>query len=179
MRVVKVIAVGTIGFILGYSQWRFNHDGYSQQWKILPSPPAEVAELIPTGEPPLFIKTLDGKTYYLSYNYSEGWIQKSVPEELIYPFEVTKPCDFSFPEFSRFSNAPNDVINCVQEKTNYGDGYIKFAFIVDSTGNIWEWRHGITPKDITAMFCLPSSGLIIGLLVGFAFASMNNGKERA
>jgi len=179
MRVVKIIAVGIIGFFLGYSLWRFDHDGYSQKWERLPTPPQDVSELIPTGEPPLFIKSSDGNTYYLSYQYNEGWLQESVPEELINPFEVTKPCDFSFPEFSRFSNAPENVRDCVQEKTMYADGYIKHAFVVDSDGNLWEWHHTISPEDLTPMFCLPSSGLLIGLLVGFAFASMNNVKEKA
>ncbi len=179
MRTVKIIAIGLTGLILGIGLGRFLSDGYSQKWERLSAPPQEVTELIPTGDPPLFIKTLDGNTYLYSDWQNEGWTQKSVPQDLINPFEVIKPCDFSFPEFSRFSNAPQSISDCLQEKTMYADGYINYAFVIDNKGNIWEWQHATTPEDITPMLCFPSFGLLFGLSLGYGLTSMNNFKEKS
>jgi len=178
MRVVKIIAIGVVGFFLGYCLWRFNYDGYSQKWEILPAPPQEVSELIPTGEPPLFIKTSGGNTYYLSYQYNEGWLQATVPEDLMYPIEVTKPCDLWAPEFSPFSNALENINDCVQERTMYGDGSVKSTFIIDSNGNIWRWQHIVTAEDLLPLLCFPFLGLSAGLLAGFVFVRRKNAKQK-
>ena len=138
MHLVKVITVGIISFIFGFGLWACGISGNTQEWEKLPTPPQNVSELIPTGDPPFFIKTSDSKTYRYSDWHNEGWLQASIPQNPVNPFDVTKPCDFSLPEFSPFSNAPKSIKDCFQETTKYADGYIKYALVIDNDGNIWE-----------------------------------------
>lgn len=167
MRVLKIIALGIVGFMIGLGIWKLASLGLGESWKQLSIPPQTVSELVPFGEPPLFIRTPDGRTYYYSDWHNEGWLEKPIPPEPIDPFKVTRPCDHSFPEFLVSSNAPTDVVDCFQETTWYADGSIKYAFVLDSKGTIWEWEHAVTPENLIGLLCFPLLGLLIGGLVAF------------
>ncbi len=167
MRVLKVMALGVVGFLLGLGIWKLSSNGVGESWKQLPMPPQTVSELVPFGDPPLFIKTSDGKTYDYEDWRNGGWVEKPIPPKPFGPFDVTRPCNHSFPEFSLSLNAPGDIVDCFQETTWYADGNIKYAFVLDSKGTIWEWEHAVTPENLTELFCFPLFGLLICGVVAF------------
>ncbi len=160
MRVLKVIALGIVGFFVGFGLWKLSDVGAGESWTPLPAPPQPVSELIPFRDPPLYIKTGDGKTYYYSDFHNQGWLEQPVPAEMIGPLDVTRPCNRSSAPFSFSPNAPRDIVDCLQTRVPYADGAITYAFVRDSQGLIWQWRHTVSPQDLPAMLCLPPCGLL-------------------
>ena len=166
MQTIRIIAIGIAGFILGLGLFLIDNNGYFQYWQNLPSPPQEISEIIPAGAPSFFIKTLDGSTYYYSSWHNEGWLQKTVPTDFVNPFEVTRPCDFSSPEFSLLTNSPPKIKDCVQETTLYADGSTQYTLAIDGKGNIWEWKHTTTAYDsLNQIIFFPFIGLLFGIVI--------------
>jgi hypothetical protein len=158
-----------IGVAIGLGMSKSADLGIGKSWEQLLMPPGPVAELIPFGEPPLFIKITDGKTYYYSDWHGEGWLEKAIPEQPIGPFDVTKPCDYSFHEFSSAPNSPKDIQDCFQEITHYADGNIRYAFVLDKQGRIWEWRRTVSPADLNGLLCFPALGLVVGVVIALIY----------
>jgi hypothetical protein len=178
MRIIKILAIGAIGFILGLGVWKVKESGYLEQWEKLSAPPQAVTELIPTGDPPFFIRTMDGSTYSYDSWHDKDWLPGTIPQHIDNPVEVKKPCNFLSPEFFPFSNAPRNINNCFQEQTMYADGYISYAVVLDNNGNIWEWEHSVTPDYITTMFCFPFLGLLVGLVTAFIWVNQNGSIDK-
>ena len=180
MRIIKILAIGAIGFILGLAIWYLSESAYSIPWVKLPAPPQAVTELIPTGAPPFFIKTTDGSAYSYDRWDNKGWIQGTVPQNLGNPFEVKKPCNFLSSEFfPRSPNAPQNISDCFQETTMYADGYIRYAVVVDGDGNIWQWDYSPTVGHTIMMYCLPVLCLLIGLFLAFVSIDPNGNTDKA
>ena len=92
----------------------------------------------------------------------------SEAEKQVTPFiTITKPCDYSEPEFSFFSNSPKDIEDCLQIRTHYPEGYGQETFVRDSNGNIWEWSY-LAYFGLNELLCYPSYGLLIGLVIAIA-----------
>ena len=61
MRVLKVIISAIVGLVIGLAIGlgisKIGEMGIGESWKQLSMPPEAVSELIPFGDPPVFIKT--------------------------------------------------------------------------------------------------------------------------
>jgi hypothetical protein len=134
MRTIRVIGFAIIGFFLAFWLYDIFESGYFQRWEKLASPSEQVSE------------------YF------------SAPEKkAISGFEVTKPCDYSMPEFSILSNAPKNSIDCVQTKQLYPEGEGRATFVRDNAGNIWEWSN-LVYVNMIALVCWPGFGALIGII---------------
>ena len=151
MKIVKIIAFGAIGLFLGLGLSSIIESGYFQPWKKLSAPPPNMSAYFSVGE------------------------EQNSPT----PVKITKPCDFSSPEFSLLSNSPKNIVDCIQRSEVYPDGYGRFASVLDSDGNVWEWAHVVTASDsLSSMICLPSLGLLIGVVIAL-LAKRQNGIKNA
>ncbi len=165
-----IIVFGTIGFIFGIVFWQFIKSGYLQGWEKLPAPPHRITELISTPSESPFIKTSDGATYTYSDWKNEGWIQESVdPNYFPGPFEITRPCKFSSPEFSFLVKHPQNLADCLQLNISYPDGSGRYTFVLDRNGYLWDWS--IVDDNygtLLGILWYPGSGFFTGLLLGAA-----------
>jgi len=140
MKIVKMIAFGVIGLFIGLGFLTITESGYLQRWRKLSTPPQNVSEYFSAGE------------------------EQNSPS----PVKITKPCDYSSPEFSILSNSPQNTVDCVQRYEIYSDGYGRFASVLDNNGNVWEWAHVVTAYDsLSTGVCLPSLGLFVGVVIAF------------
>ena len=171
MKILIVIALAIIGLLLGFWFWQTFEDFSVGTWERLLTPPAEISELIPASDPPIYIKTSDGITYRYEEWQNHGWIKETVPQMLINPTEIQQPCDLSAPEFSRLSNPPRDIVDCLQEKVMYADGFIRYTFVLDSHGYLWQSRITRTAYDsLSGLLCFSSLGLLFGIVAGVLVA---------
>ena len=108
--------------------------------------------------------------------YFERWKISHLPQDYIVtrfaeaqntPLIVTKPCDYSEPEFSIFTNSPKNIEDCLQIKILYPEGEGRDTFVRDSNGNIWEWSY-LSYFGLNELVCYPSYGLLIGLVIAIA-----------
>ena len=135
MQVRRIILFSIIGLLLGIGFSNLITSGYFERWEKLPSLSTDVSEYFSAAE------------------------QKDS-----FPVEITNPCSYSEPEFSILSNSPKNIVNCVQIKNNYAEGYSRETYARDSNGNIWEWSY-LSYFGLNALVCYPSYGLIIGLAI--------------
>jgi hypothetical protein len=171
MRILIVIALAIVGLLLGFWFWQVSDKFFAGAWERLLAPPDEIIELIPASDPPLYIKTSDGTTYRYEEWQNHGWIEAVVPQTSVNPTEVQRPCDLSAPEFSRWSNPPRDIVGCVQERVMYADGFIRYTFVLDNHGYLWQSRITRTAYgSMTTLLCFPGLGLLFGLVAGVLVA---------
>ena len=54
---------------------------------------------------------------------------------------ITKPCDYSAPEFSFLTNAPRNIVDCVRAENQHFEtpGYTTYA--LGSDGRVWTWEY--------------------------------------
>jgi hypothetical protein len=183
MRFIGIIVMGALGCILGLGLASMVGDGYFQPWEALPAPPQEPSEIIPGGAPSLYVRTLDGTVYYYSDRQNEGWIQGTIPQDILSPTEVTGPCDFSSPDFSPLTKPPKDIKDCVQDTTEYADGYIHYILAIDGDGDLWMRKRGSSPYEgIFRTICFSAFGLLLGivtaLVVNIIIAYRRQSQER-
>lgn len=169
MRILIVIALSIAGLFLGLLLAQVSESNSAGVWERLPAPPFEIIELIPTGYSPMFVMTADGITYRYEEWQNQGWIAETLPQLPIdsTEIEIQKPCDMSAPEFSRAFNPPQDIKDCFQEEVTYADGFLRYTFILDEDGYIWESSisHNIY-DSLFGMICFGSLGLLLGASVG-------------
>jgi hypothetical protein len=112
----------------------------------------------------------------ITSGYFERWKVSHLPQDYIVTrfveaqntnLIVTKPCDYSEPEFFIFTNSPKNIEDCLQIKMLYPEGEGRETFVRDSNGNIWEWSH-VSHFQLNELVCYPFSGLLIGLVIAVA-----------
>jgi hypothetical protein len=90
-----------------------------------------------------------------------------MPDIVTFFVEITKPCDFSSPEFTFLANPPINSVSCIQATTYYApDGFDQNAYVLDRSNDVWEWSHIVGPNSYFTMFALIGVGLLVGLIVG-------------
>jgi hypothetical protein len=179
MKILIIIALTIIGLLLGFWFWQISEKFSVGAWEKLPAPPNKIVELIPASDPPLYIKISDGTTYRYEEWQNRGWIEEVVPQTSMNPTEVQRPCDLSAPEFSRWSNHPHDIVDCVQETVMYADGFIRYTFALDEHGYLWQSRITRTAYgSLTTLLCYPGLGLLFGLVAGVFVAIRRPGVGR-
>ena len=180
MHAIKLFTFGIIGFAFGLGLSKAWDSGYFQEWNKLPTPPQHVVELVPTD--PFLIKVSDNSTYYYSSWKNEGWLPRIIQtdaDEDSYETIVQKPCDFLSPEFFPRLNMPQNVVECFQSYTMVADGRITYSVAVDGDGNVWEWKHIISPEDLFMMLFFPLVGLLAGLLLAISSSNIDTQKGLA
>jgi hypothetical protein len=178
MRFLIISACAIVGLILGILFWQASEVGLAQIWEKLPAPPNAVIELIPVDGPTLYIKTSDGATYRYEDWHNEGWVEEAVHQILASPFEITRPCDLLAPEFSKLSDPPQDMVDCVQAKDMGADGYVRSTFLLDANGSIWQSTTTRNASDTSSMMiCIPGFGLFVGASIGVAVASLSRRRK--
>jgi len=134
MRMIRVIGFAMLGFFLAFWLYDLFESGYFRRWEKLSSPTEQVSE------------------------YFSAPTKKANSG-----FEVTKPCDYSMPEFSLISNSPKNIIDCVQTRQLYAEGEGRDTFVRDNAGNIWKWTN-LVYIDMIALVCWPGFGALIGVV---------------
>ena len=167
MRILIAIAFGILGLLLGFGLWQISENFSTGAWERFRAAPGEIVELIPTGDPPLYIRIADGTTYRYEEWQNQGWVEAVVPATPTNPTEVQQPCDLSAPEFSRWSNPPQDIVDCLQERVMYADGNIRYTFVLDNHGDLWQSRITRTVYDaLNSLLCFLGLGLLLGVVAG-------------
>ena len=137
------IAVCTIiGASLAASVFVMRTRGYFEQWHELAVAPLGAIELLSDETGAIYVKTSTDETYRLDWcEGDECWVKGEVPQDAakVQPVEVTKPCNFSSPEFSLFTNAPRGIIDCIQTLEPQPDGFVRYAYVLDKDGTVWHW----------------------------------------
>ena len=168
MRLAKILAIGLIGLILGLAWSRSISSGYFQAWEKLPPPPLPIIEFVAVGEGSIIAKTANDSVLRCSSWLHECWAQADLSKSSFDHTRVTKPCDFSSPEFSSFKSHPKNTIDCIQGVTQYAEGVGMDTYILDSDGNVWEWSYIFAGNETLfaafAPYCCPSFGLLIGII---------------
>jgi hypothetical protein len=171
MRFLTVSACAIVGLILGILFWQASEVGLAQTWEKLPTPPNAVIELIPAIGPSLYIKTTDDATYRYEAWHNTGWVEDAVQPIPSGPFEITRPCDSSAPEFSKLSDPPENLVDCIQMNEMYADGYIRSTFLLDANGSIWRSTTSRNANDtVFMMIFIPGFGLFVGASIGVVVA---------
>jgi hypothetical protein len=165
MRILTIIFLSLIGLISGYGIGSIRENGYFVKWEKLAPPPDKITEIIPHGGYPIYIKISNGNTYRYENWHSQGWVEAVVPKESN-PFEVIKPCNYSSPEFTFLSEYPHNINECIQVKVMYADGFIRYTFILDKDGNIWQWDLTRTPDSLFRLISLSCVGVLFGVIIG-------------
>jgi hypothetical protein len=174
MRVLIIIAFSAFGLILGFGLGHWSASGYLQSWEELPVPPNQIVDLLPAGDHLFNIKTLDGGVYRFSDRNNEGWIEETPHQDSSTSIEIQEPCDFSSSEFSFLSSPPRNIDDCIQVDAMYIDGYIRYAFVLDGNGHVWQWQLTRSPyKALGEQVCFPSLGLFIGVCIGIPVAILS------
>lgn len=141
MGFIKILAGGMIGLLLGVGIFQLDTNGFFERWKKLTSPSTDILNLF----------EIEGAS-------SGNGV------------EITKPCNFSTPEFSFVSNYPKDIVDCVQKIVREADVYTKSAYAKDSKGIIWEWRlFSYAYAENSKLFMYPLLGFAFGLAITFHF----------
>ena len=167
MRYVALFVV--LGLLLGIGVSQARNAGYFEQWQQTASPPVKIEELITSGKGTILAKTIDGEILRCTNWREECWIPAQLPSPVddAYVTIVTKPCDFSSPEFSLLTNRPREIIDCIQDKTTYADGWGEQTYVLDADGVVWEWSHGGTVYSAGGGHILFSClGMLLGVCLG-------------
>lgn len=139
----RIILTAIVGLVIGLMAVFLERNGYLQQWRLLPAPPARVAKLASFSSRQLilsnfYIETVDNKVYtYFCNGTGNCWEQTELPKE-----RSSTPCDYSLPAFAFTANPPQNVTGCLQSAYSYDDGSVGVAaYSLDSESGIWQWNH--------------------------------------
>lgn len=110
MKIFRIIFFALAGLFLAIGLLNISTQGYFEWWK---------------------------KASFDSQKFSEYF---SATDETHYPngADVKENCNYSSPEFSKFSNSPNNIVDCAQFIVLYPEGTLRYVFARDDDGNIWE-----------------------------------------
>jgi hypothetical protein len=166
MRYFIVFILCVIGLFVGYGVWNIEESGYFIKWEIIPTIPGNIVELLPGSGSPFSVKTSNGSIFRYENWHNQGWIEEKGTQNIPFSSDVNIHCDMSSPEFTFLSNYPTNIKSCIQEKVIYMDGFMRYAFILDSNGNIWQWNLTRTPDSLINLIWFSCIGIIIGLSIG-------------
>jgi len=170
MRIIIPGLLALTGFLIGLGLFYLSENFSSGAWKKLPRPPEKVVKLIAVYSP-YIIETSNGQFYQHDRWQEPDWIQIELPENPRYPIGFEQACDFSSPEFSVFSNFPDDIVACIQLETLAADGFTRDTLALDASGDIWTSQITRTAYDtFNEQFCFPTVGLLFGAGLGVAIA---------
>jgi hypothetical protein len=163
----KILLFGFAGMILGlFWSWSLL-TGYFKAWEKLSPPPSTIVELVTVGDAGLYVKTIDNSILRCSNWRNECWVKDKISENSR-ETRITKPCNFSSPEFSPIKRHPENISDCIQGVTQYVEGNIAQTFVLDNVGNIWEWNNASSGFDplaaIFITFCSSSLGIVLGII---------------
>jgi hypothetical protein len=180
MRILTIIAFSIFGLVLGLGLGRWSASGYSPSWKKLPPPPGRIIDLLPAGDHLFNIRTQDDRVYRFEAGTNKNWIEETPHPNSSVSVEVRDPCDFSSPEFSFLSNPPRGIEDCVQVDVIYIDGDIRYAFVLDGNGYVWQWQLIRSPlKALAEQVCFPGLGLFSGACLGILVALLSRHRRTA
>jgi hypothetical protein len=166
MRIIIFGVLALTGFLIGLGLFHLSENFSSGVWMKLPRHPDKVAKLISVSSQ-YIVKTTTGDFYQHERWQEPSWIKIELPENPNYPIGFEQVCDFSSPEFSIFSNPPDDIVDCIQLKTLEADGSIMYTLALDANGDIWTSNITRTAYDtFNKLLCLPSLGLLFGMAAG-------------
>ena len=164
-----VILFVVLGLFLGIGLSQAQNAGYFERWQKLETPPVKVVELITSGKGTVFARAADGETYRCTDWRGECWLLGEVYSFANdpYPTTVTKPCNFSSPEFFPLAGPPKGIVDCIHDETIYADGWGEQTYVLDTDGIVWEWSHGGTVYSSGGgdIFC-SCLGMLLGLVLG-------------
>ncbi len=150
-RIARLTSLMTIGLVLGFVAWQAFQQGYFSRWRRLAIAPQDAAVYL-AGR---------GQAADLSGR-------------------ITKPCDFSKPEFSFPVNAPARISDCIQLEWWGPEVYDRRTYVLDQPGSVWAWSFRLyAPEVELAMFCMSGFGLGVGALVGILIEAMRMVRGRA
>jgi hypothetical protein len=182
MKVVVCIALGIVlGFVLYIGIARIYSAGYFVPWHKLPTLPAEVTELVIGSHGTVYARTPSGTTYRCSRWQNECWVQDEIPQDSTSFVDTVKPCDLSAPQFSWVANSPADIAICIQGEDSHIDCFGRDTYILDNSGDVWEWSHSFCVNALTLCvwpLVTIALGTGAGLVAGLFWASRSHrGKE--
>jgi len=155
MQFLKTIAFATIGLIVGLAIFILVDGGYFERWKQVSPPPPNIVR-------------------YFSVSEAQ---EQSMSKGIV---KVTRPCDYSAPEFSLLSNSPKRIVDCFQESIEYAGTYYQNTSVLDSDGNVWDWHLFRIGLDyLGSLICLPGLGLLTGLFIAFLSEKLPNQEQSA
>lgn len=168
-RVSLILAI-VFGFVCGWSIGQLSDHGYFTQWHQLQSPPAVIVELPLTLHATVYAKTNQGTIYQCSDWNDQCWLPTTLPTSKPEPVSQSiKPCDTTQSAFSRLSNPPQSVRDCVQGTEIYADGSGRYIFILSNDNRIWMWSLVHSPYDATTRL-FSVLGIIYGIMLVLAIA---------
>ena len=151
MRFARFFSAMAIGFLLGYAAWRITDLGYFERWERLNTGPTEIP-----------------RYFSVSWQQSMGGHVK-----------ITKPCDYSWPEFSIPASPPRGITDCLQRLEMDPGGSTRITYVLDECGTVWQRTHpDNTRVHYLGMLCLPSAGLIAGAIAALIFEASKAHHQR-
>jgi hypothetical protein len=169
LRVSLILAI-VFGFVSGWSIGQLSEQGYLTQWRPLPPPPTEIVELPLTLHATVYAKTNQGTMYQCSDWNNQCWLPTTLPPQKPEPVsQSTKPCDTAQSAFSRLTNPPLSIRDCIQGTEMYADGSGRYIFILSDNNRIWMWSVVHSPYDPTTRL-FPVLGIIFGIMLVLVIA---------
>lgn len=96
---------------------------------------------------------------YLSERYGDG---------VLHSERVTRPCDYSKPEFSAIAFAPSSIVDCLQLEELYPDAIGRTTYVLDKNHQVWMWTYiQGSLFNVELLFWSPFVGLGVGVIIAF------------
>ena len=150
------------GLLVGFV---FSHaitDGFFVQWHVLPATTFANPHLANVNGQTLYVRFSTATTYTCLANTSPCWIQQAVPSvPQSDPTTLFHDCQFSL-AMTSITARPPQIEECFSGIRHYPDGSIRFAYVLDPQGQIWEWSHISTAgleMNLPWIFSLIGSGI--------------------
>ncbi len=96
---------------------------------------------------------------YVSDYYGDSVLQSG---------QVTRPCDYSKPEFSGIAFPPGSIVDCLQLVELYPDAIGRTTYVLDKNHQVWRWTYMQGGLLNVELLCIsPFAGLGAGMMIGF------------
>jgi hypothetical protein len=157
-----------VGVLSGYTISSIRSEGYFIKWKNLTNVPTNFLKFEASRESALFVTTSDDK--FLAWG-SDHWEEvEGIPSDISDHWNIIAPCERKPPQFSFLTNAPQNVIDCIQDEGVYAEFYNKHVYALDEEGVIWEWHllnHGfsVLANLLVSIFIFGIAGLLISIIL--------------
>ena len=100
--------------------------------------------------------------------------QRTAPDEYGNP----QPCDHSSAEFSFLSNAPKEMVDCIQRIDRSADANTRTVYVINKDREAWKWSYVDYAYDYFAkMIYFPAIGLIFGAAIALLMNRRASNKQ--
>ena len=146
-------------------------EGYFIQWQELADAPVNFVSFKASRESSLYITISNEAILIWKLDHWEE--VGEIPSDINEHWNIIVPCDRKPPQFSFLTNAPQNIVDCIQDEGVYAEFYNKHVYALDEEGVIWEW-HLLNHAFVVLVDFLISvfiSG-IVGLIIGIALTKL-------